>query len=190
MVRSHCNECGLYFHFYRYWTLLKTQHQILILHITYLKKSFLCLRAAVSLYECTNPSTLLKNPVFNPSCLSSLFFADFLVLFFILLPAVSHSPISAVFCFFRIITDDNYKRIRVCVCPYLLHLVADSDLQQGGEVGQPGAVAVAKNGQLCQEDMERPSLCGKCQQLAVICPAQLIQTCRRRHSGIHSDWRM
>lgn len=71
----------------------------------------------------------------------------------------------------------------VCVCVYLhphpLHLVGDSDLQQGGEVGQPGTEAVTKEGQLGQEDMKGPFLCGYSQQLAVICPAQLVQTWSR-----------
>lgn len=66
------------------------------------------------------------------------------------------------------------------ISPHPFNLVGHSDLQQGGEVGQPGAEAVTQDGQLGQEDMERPFLCRNCQQLAVVGPAQLVQTWRRR----------
>lgn len=67
-----------------------------------------------------------------------------------------------------------------------LHLVGDCDLQQGGEVGQPGTKAVPQHGELGQENMNCPFLSGNRQQLPVICPVHLIQTCRRR-SEDHGD---
>ena len=73
--------------------------------------------------------------------------------------------------------------VYVRVCPHPFHLVGNGDLQQGGEVGQPGTEAVPQDGQLCQEDVQRPFLCGNRQQLAVVCPAQLVQTCGRRERG-------
>lgn len=77
-----------------------------------------------------------------------------------------------------------YKRMCVCVClcatfPHPFHLVAHGDLQQGGEECQPGAKAVSQDGQLGEEDVERPLLSGDGQQLTVVRPAQLIQTCRK-----------
>ncbi len=68
----------------------------------------------------------------------------------------------------------------VCLCPYPFNLVGHCNLQQGGEVGQPGTEAVTQDRQLGQKDVERPSLCRHRQQLAIICPAQLVQTWRRR----------
>lgn len=77
----------------------------------------------------------------------------------------------------------------VCVFPHPLHLVGHSDLQQGGEVSQPGTKAVTQDGQLGQEDMERPFLGGDRQHLAVICPAQLVQTWRReRERQMKEKW--
>lgn len=82
----------------------------------------------------------------------------------------------------------------VCVFPHPLHLVGHSDLKQRGEVSQPGTEAVTQDGQLGQEDMERPFLCGDRQQLAVICPAQLVQTWRSERKRwmeekwVHSRW--
>ena len=65
------------------------------------------------------------------------------------------------------------------VCSHPLYLVGDGDLKEGSEVSQPCTKAVPEDGQLEQEDVKRPFLCGNRKQLTVIRPAQLIQTWRR-----------